>query len=136
MARSGTGYFARKPLARPTAAPSKSAVFPPEVESESCFDSRDEGVYCAEVVKDVLTSNALPSPASLIEEESTSESSLSETEAEHAGPEQGSKEFIDPYPDFQWMTTEEPHRSRRMAILKAHPEVSLSLSRSRMVSAP
>ncbi|WVW80900.1 hypothetical protein I302_102891 [Kwoniella bestiolae CBS 10118] len=26
-------------------------------------------------------------------------------------------------PDFLWMTTEEPHRSRRMAILKAHPEV-------------
>ncbi|WVR08595.1 hypothetical protein IAU60_005650 [Kwoniella sp. DSM 27419] len=26
-------------------------------------------------------------------------------------------------PDFLWMTTEEPHRSRRVAILKAHPEV-------------
>ncbi|OCF31786.1 sphingolipid delta-4 desaturase [Kwoniella heveanensis BCC8398] len=26
-------------------------------------------------------------------------------------------------PDFLWMTTEEPHRSRRIAILKAHPEV-------------
>ena len=34
------------------------------------------------------------------------------------------KKFDDPYPDFLWMTTEEPHRSRRMAILKAHPEVS------------
>ncbi|KAK8850473.1 hypothetical protein IAR55_004391 [Kwoniella newhampshirensis] len=29
----------------------------------------------------------------------------------------------DPCPDFLWMTTEEPHRSRRIAILKAHPEV-------------
>ena len=43
--------------------------------------------------------------------------------AEGAGP--GVDEpFVDPFPDFQWMTTEEPHRSRRMAILKAHPEVS------------
>ena len=25
--------------------------------------------------------------------------------------------------DFLWVMTEEPHRSRRMAILKAHPEV-------------
>ncbi len=33
------------------------------------------------------------------------------------------EKFDDPFPDFQWMTTEEPHRSRRMAILKAHPEV-------------
>jgi hypothetical protein len=39
----------------------------------------------------------------------------------------GDGEFIDPFPDFQWMTTEEPHRSRRMAILKAHPEVSIPL---------
>lgn len=28
--------------------------------------------------------------------------------------------------DFLWIMTEEPHRSRRMAILKAHPEVRLS----------
>lgn len=26
--------------------------------------------------------------------------------------------------DFLWLMTEEPHRSRRMAIMKAHPEVS------------
>ena len=25
--------------------------------------------------------------------------------------------------DFLWLMTEEPHRSRRMAIMKAHPEV-------------
>lgn len=28
--------------------------------------------------------------------------------------------------DFLWMMTEEPHRSRRKAIMKAHPEVRLS----------
>ena len=27
--------------------------------------------------------------------------------------------------DFFWTYTEEPHRSRRMAIIKAHPEVTL-----------
>lgn len=38
------------------------------------------------------------------------------------------KAFNDPYPDFLWMTTEEPHRSRRMAILKTHPEVRWTTS--------
>lgn len=28
------------------------------------------------------------------------------------------------YRDFFWTYTEEPHRSRRLAIIKAHPEVS------------
>lgn len=28
------------------------------------------------------------------------------------------------YEHFFWTYTEEPHRSRRMAIIKAHPEVS------------
>lgn len=28
--------------------------------------------------------------------------------------------------DFLWLMTEEPHRSRRMAIMKAHPEVTIS----------
>lgn len=28
--------------------------------------------------------------------------------------------------DFLWLMTEEPHRSRRMAIMKAHPEVRVS----------
>jgi Sphingolipid Delta4-desaturase (DES) len=27
--------------------------------------------------------------------------------------------------DFLWLMTEEPHRSRRRAIMKAHPEVSI-----------
>lgn len=27
-------------------------------------------------------------------------------------------------PDFFWTYTEEPHRTRRMAIIKAHPEAS------------
>jgi sphingolipid delta-4 desaturase len=28
------------------------------------------------------------------------------------------------YRDFFWTYTEEPHRTRRLAIIKAHPEVS------------
>lgn len=52
---------------------------------------------------------------------SSSENEI-ETETEL---EKEEKKFDDPYPDFLWMTTEEPHRSRRMAILKAHPEVCL-----------
>lgn len=30
--------------------------------------------------------------------------------------------------DFFWTYTEEPHRTRRLAIIKAHPEVSLTIS--------
>lgn len=30
--------------------------------------------------------------------------------------------------DFFWTYTEEPHRTRRLAIIKAHPEVTRSLS--------
>lgn len=29
------------------------------------------------------------------------------------------------YRDFFWTYTEEPHRTRRLAIIKAHPEVRL-----------
>ena len=50
-------------------------------------------------------------------------SSLPSTETETESVEEQEKKYDDPYPDFLWMTTEEPHRSRRMAILKAHPEV-------------
>lgn len=32
------------------------------------------------------------------------------------------------YRDFFWTYTEEPHRTRRLAIIKAHPEVSPTLS--------
>jgi len=53
----------------------------------------------------------------------TSLSSLPSTETETESVEEQEKKYDDPYPDFLWMTTEEPHRSRRMAILKAHPEV-------------
>jgi hypothetical protein len=41
----------------------------------------------------------------------------------HPGPPQ------DPS-DFLWLMTEEPHRSRRLAILKAHPEVRRRNQRS------
>ncbi|KAJ9122420.1 hypothetical protein QFC22_001845 [Naganishia vaughanmartiniae] len=38
-------------------------------------------------------------------------------------PKSGGKEMPQDPNDFLWMLTEEPHRSRRKAILKAHPEV-------------
>jgi sphingolipid delta-4 desaturase len=66
-----------------------------------------------------------PNPKNVSPESSpsiVSSASLSSSETEL---EQEEKSFDDPYPDFLWMTTEEPHRSRRMAILKAHPEVRL-----------
>ena len=49
--------------------------------------------------------------------------SLSSLPSDPESIEELEKKYDDPYPDFLWMTTEEPHRSRRMAILKAHPEV-------------
>lgn len=33
--------------------------------------------------------------------------------------------------DFLWMMTEEPHRTRRKAVLKAHPEVSIDGNKQR-----
>jgi len=32
------------------------------------------------------------------------------------------------YRDFFWTYTEEPHRTRRLAIIKAHPEVRLRIN--------
>lgn len=34
--------------------------------------------------------------------------------------------------DFLWLMTEEPHRTRRMAIMKAHPEVRINTTFSRL----
>lgn len=66
-----------------------------------------------------VLSSADPSDRELdVSEETSSSSQTPATE----------ESFVDPYPDFLWMTTEEPHRSRRIAILKAHPEVSHSRS--------
>jgi hypothetical protein len=77
-----------------------------------------------------------PSIASVVSSlpSSSSDDSSSESEAGPATPADSDagdgldsmevKGFVDPFPNFLWMTTEEPHRSRRMAILKAHPEVS------------
>ncbi|WVN89724.1 uncharacterized protein L203_104954 [Cryptococcus depauperatus CBS 7841] len=53
-------------------------------------------------------------------EESDKETVLSQDGRQDATGEECLK---DPCPGFLWMTTEEPHRSRRIAILKAHPEV-------------
>lgn len=64
----------------------------------------------------------------------TSSSSSSESDNEDSVPpkrvgEQWAPHKIVPEQDgtdFLWMMNEEPHRSRRKAILKAHPEVSFS----------
>lgn len=40
----------------------------------------------------------------------------------HTGPPQDPKDFL-------WLMTEEPHRTRRMAIMKAHPEVTKLMGR-------
>ena len=45
----------------------------------------------------------------------------------HFGPPQDPKDFL-------WLMTEEPHRTRRMAIIKAHPEVSIVILTSRTLS--
>jgi sphingolipid delta-4 desaturase len=39
------------------------------------------------------------------------------------------KQDTNPKHDFFWTYTEEPHRTRRMAIIKAHPEVCQDLRR-------
>ncbi|ODN99491.1 sphingolipid delta-4 desaturase [Cryptococcus wingfieldii CBS 7118] len=56
---------------------------------------------------------------------STSSSALSSADpSDLDAPTEGQHDESGDYaPDFLWMTTEEPHRSRRIAILKAHPEV-------------
>ena len=52
--------------------------------------------------------------------------------------EPGSEEIAPPLNvkehDFFWTYTEEPHRTRRMAIIKAHPEVHIALFNFRMAN--
>lgn len=48
-----------------------------------------------------------------------SEASASKKQEETTAPTAGKET------DFFWTYTEEPHRTRRMAIIKAHPEVAL-----------
>ena len=66
--------------------------------------------------------HAPPSPALSSADPSDREHDSSDETNSHTHASE--EPFVDPYPDFLWMTTEEPHRSRRIAILKAHPEVS------------
>ncbi|ORY26581.1 fatty acid desaturase-domain-containing protein [Naematelia encephala] len=47
---------------------------------------------------------------------------------------EASKIEDDPFPDFLWMTTEEPHRSRRIAIMKVHPEVRKLMGPTRLTA--
>lgn len=79
-----------------------------------------------------VTQRKAPSPQHLPSDSSPSVSSYSPSESSTGevtdSVHEKEKAFEDPFPDFLWMTTEEPHRSRRMAILKAHPEVSILFS--------
>ncbi|ADV19889.1 sphingolipid delta-4 desaturase [Cryptococcus gattii E566] len=69
-----------------------------------------------------LTSSS-PSPVLSSADPSDRELDVSEDTSSSSQTPATDESFVDPYPDFLWMTTEEPHRSRRIAILKAHPEV-------------
>lgn len=75
-----------------------------------------------------VTQRKAPIPQRVPSDSSPSVSSYSPSESSGGeatdSADEKEKPFDDPFPDFLWMTTEEPHRSRRMAILKAHPEVS------------
>nr|GFD58237.1 sphingolipid delta(4)-desaturase DES1-like [Tanacetum cinerariifolium] len=56
----------------------------------------------------------------------TATMSMPETTArprQSAGKEQGYTAAKEAQEDFFWTYTEEPHRTRRQAIIKAHPEV-------------
>lgn len=93
-------------------------VTPSEIDVSTTYEPSEDGSYGAEVIKDVMAASV-----SSLSEEDISDSSASEL----GDKEKEATGFVDPFPEFQWMTTEEPHRSRRMAILKAHPEVSNNL---------
>lgn len=69
-----------------------------------------------------------PSPVLSSADPSDRELDVSEDTSSSSQTPATDESFVDPYPDFLWMTTEEPHRSRRIAILKAHPEVCHSRS--------
>ena len=60
------------------------------------------------------------------DDESSSVSSASEPSKKYklAGEEWAPRKVTQDPNDWLWQMTEEPHRSRRKAILKAHPEVS------------
>lgn len=66
-----------------------------------------------------VTRHAAEKPDAL---QASLESNLDRSAPGHAWAPKFSSEPQDPN-DFLWLLTEEPHRTRRMAILKAHPEV-------------
>ncbi|WWC65107.1 uncharacterized protein I303_107721 [Kwoniella dejecticola CBS 10117] len=74
---------------------------------------------------DTISTSTTSSPSLSSHDPSENElSSSSDTEPINISVEKLKQiEKMESNPDFLWMTTEEPHRSRRMAILKAHPEV-------------
>jgi len=52
---------------------------------------------------------------------------LAETAPTNQEPASSSTKSQNDYDRFFWAYTEEPHRTRRQAIIKAHPEVSTSM---------
>lgn len=62
--------------------------------------------------------------------EKTSSAATTNGSLRGSQPNQTDADIEKKYRDFFWTYTEEPHRTRRLAIIKAHPEVGSSFTTS------